>query len=1055
MPTPALLRLRAPRRLPVSVCLLLVSACALLGAVSASAEPLLQAARADVQAFAEWARAPSIQRNSTTALAEGRRLLEARRSGMALLIVEDPAAAVELALPAALRRDLPAELAAGLEQRVDGMGLLTDLVTMYHGGDDDAHAHHEGHADAPAEDLHRAVRRPVAVIGEQRWFAYAAGRRAGVRSLVPVPIHGVALDGHLAIAESPLRPVESTEDLRGLQPAAARSCSARSDLSEDRRLWLSGDRLQRFCDSAELQALEQQWAVFEQQGRDGQAITALAETRSTWTTGPKTFLYIRARFADQDASALPSLQTVTGTVNGMRDLMRDFSYGLLPEINATYTDVVALPKTAAEYSAGADPDRQLLLDAVSAARTVNPAWDANAHNFYAVRFVGGPGSYAGQAYVGAKGIWMKSDNAGVAAHELGHNLGLLHANYWNPASGSFDPVGEGSNAEYGNPYDRLGGGSGGRSHFSASFKERLSWLLDAEVSRLWGSGDYRVAAHDLAAPQPGPLSGAFFGRERLWMGTLRSDQAVPSTVPALQRGLYWLEHRSQYTDFDRAALVNVQGGANHLLDLTARSRGGKNDGGLIIGHTYSDPALDLHLTALARSSSPPGIDFRLQRGPFPGNRAPSLSLSASSTSVATGATVSFQATASDPDGNPLAYAWEWGDGTFAGVNAASQSRSFASAGHYRVRVVASDMRGGRASASVVVTVGTPSTLRASGRVLLNGQPLEGVHVSNGATGNNYRGGYTDSDGRYEITRLASGNLTLSAGLTGYRLSPGFSTPVALNADASGLDFSASALPRVSIAALNDSVAENSGTPLRFRISRSGDTAAVLRVWFDRSGTAFSSGSSGDYSFSTVANRYVEIPAGQASVELAATPIADAQNEPAETVIVSLADGIDYELEHPARAQGRINGSAGPANDAFAAAVQIGGSSATVNGSTAFATLELDEPPHQGRLASSASAWWRWTAPSGGVVSIDTEGSAIDTLLAVYAGDSLPQLRPLAWNNNVQSGVNWARVQLPVQAGQTYRIAVASPGVSNGGAVRLNLALDTSSADALFADGFED
>ena len=69
----------------------------------------------------------------------------------------------------------------------------------------------------------------------------------------------------------------------------------------------------------------------------------------------------------------------------------------------------------------------------------------------------------------------------------------------------------------------------------------------------------------------------------------------------------------------------------------------------------------------------------------------------------------------------------------------------------------------------------------------------------------------------------------------------------------------------------------------------------------------------------------------------------------------------------------------------------------------------------------------------------------------FAGaDSLPQLRPLAWSNNAQSGVNWARVQLPVQAGQTYRIAVASPGVSSGGAVRLNLALDTSTADALFA-----
>lgn len=1026
---------------------LLLSAALLLLASplrSAEPDPALAQARVDVEAFAAWISARGAESIQGADLQEAQTLLVRRRQGMALLIVSDPEVAVALTLPAAQRSRLPAELAAGLEQRVDGMGLLTELVTMFHDGAPD-HAHHaEPDPDATAESLHRSVRRPVAVLGEQRYFAYAAGTRAGVRSLVPMPIHGVALDGHLAVSERPWRALEPGEDATLFKTPAPRACAG-SEV-------VSGDRLLSVCADSELQAIEQQWEVFAQQGRDGVFIAPKAEVRSAWTTGPKTFLYIRARFADQDASALPSLATVQGTVNSMRDHMRAFSYNLLPEITGTYTDVVALPRTAAEYNGD---DIPILLDAANAAKAANPAWDRANFNFYAVRFVGGPGGYAGQAYVGATGIWMKSDNGGVAAHELGHNLGLLHANSWTPASGVFDSAGAGSNSEYGNPYDRLGGGSGTRSHFTASFKERLSWLLDPEIRRLWGSSGGSVVAHDIAAPASGPRSAALFLRERLWMPSVASSQSLPSPLPSLQRGHYWVEARSQYTEFAASLPVNLQGSANHLLDLTPRSRNGKSDGGLQLGRTLSDPGLGLHITALGVAGSPPEFQYRVNVGAFAGNRAPAVSLNASSLNISPGASVSFTASASDADGDALAYAWEWGDGTFGNLNASAASRTFASAGHYRVRVVVSDMKGGRASASALVTVGSPSTFRASGRVLIGGQPLEGVHVNNGATGNAYRGTYTDSDGRYEITGLASGNLSLSAGLTGYRLSAGFTSPVAIGGNTANLDFSAEALPTVSIVATDAVANENPSDTLTFRVSRSGPTTAMLRVWFDRAGTASSSGTSGDYSFSTGANRYAEIPAGQSFIDLVATPNSDTQGEPDETVLVTLADGVDYELAYPPRAQGVIRGNAGPANDHFANAIAISGSSATVNGSTSFATLEVDEPPHNGRLAAGASAWWRWTAPASGLATLDTQGSAVDTLLAVYAGDALESLVPVAVNNNVAAGSTWSQVQLNVTAGSTYRIAIAQPtGAPLGGNVRLNLSLDTSGGDALFSDGFE-
>jgi hypothetical protein len=1015
------------------------------GAARAQSDALRTQAEQSLRAFSVWAEGEASGRFDAAAVAEGLRLAQGRRDAMKFLIAEDPAAAISAALPHALRARLPAEIAVLLEERIDGEGLLTELVTMYH-DHPPGHAHHEG-------DFHRSVRTPVVAIGERRFFSFPHGRRLGVRSLRPVPVHGIAIDGDLALSELPYRVVADGETVSGARPASPRTCGSGSRQPVEQRLVVTGTQLQMVCDPDELEALSQHWGLIERDGTDGRFVAPLAETHSTWTTGPKTFLYIRARFADQDPAALPSLQTVTNTVTSMRDHMRAFSYNLLPDIAGTYTDVVALPRTAAEYGSN---DIPILTDAANAALALNPAWNRANYSFYAVRFVGGPGGYAGQAYVGATGIWMKSDDGGVAAHELGHNLGLLHANFWTPATGLADVAGAGANSEYGNPYDRLGSGGGLRSHFTASFKERLTWLLDPQFARLWGSGSYRLVSQDIAPPLPGPAAG-MFPRERLWMPSLASNQALPNPLPTVQRGLYWFEHRAQYADFDRSLHVNRQGSANHLLDLTPRSRNNKADGGLLIGRTLSDRGLGLHVTPVAKAgTNPASFDYVVNVGGFAGNRAPVASLSASATSIAAGGSVTFNASGSDPDGDALAWSWDWGDGTFGGSNSATATRTFASAGHYRVRASASDMKGGRASASVLVTVGSPATLRASGRVLSGGQPLEGVLVSNGQTGNNFRGDWTDSNGDFVVTGLASGAaVTLAASAAGHEITPAFANPFTPTADATGLAFNASALPVVSITATDASAAEAPADTLTFRVARSGPTTSMLRVWFDRTGTAFSSGTSGDYTFSSGANRYVEIPAGAAFIDLVASPVADTLAEPAETVVVDLVDGVDYELAFPARAQGLIAGTAGPPNDDFANAIALSGATANTTGSTLNATLEFLEPPHNGRNATGSSAWWRWTAPASGPLVIDTAGSAADTLLAVYTGAALGDLVPVAANNNVASGNSTSRVAFTAQAGVTYRIAVAAPSASGGtGSVQLNLALDLSDADLLLRNGFE-
>lgn len=997
----------------------------------------------DMSAFETWARDYQGSPDPATQAAleaTGVVLAEKRRIALHTLIQTDPQAALEHALAAATRSRLPGAVQTRLEQRVDGYGLLTARIEMYHemGIGDDGQEH----------PFHRAVRTPAAVLGEARYLPYTYGRRRGLMSTQPVPIHGIAIDTDLAVSELPYRDLDEGESVSGTHSVeAAPNCA-----SDAAPRIVTGNEIRKVCSGAEIDALVQHWGITERELQQG--LTPSADTQSTWTTGTKTFLYIRVRFSDQDTTQPQDDASAAVTMSGLKDFSRTFSYNALNDVVPTLTPILPLPQNAAYYVTNGDG--ALLSDARAAATTAG--FNPTTFNFYAVRFNGGPGGYAGQAYVGATGIWLKSNSAGVLAHEFGHNLGLFHANLWVPAGN--DPLGPGTNSEYGNAFDRMGSGSNINAHFTASAKEILTWLRNKDLVRLWGSGDYRFTSHDVTTPSA--TAAAFYPRTRYWM----ADAAA--TTP--NSGQYWLEHRVQFSQFNRAVHMNTSGTANWFIDNTPQSMGGMQDGGLVLGRTYIDPALGLYLTPIAKQDGTPAgtastITLRVNAGSFPGNHAPSVTLTPSSATAAVNASITLNASATDADGDQLAYSWDWGDFTFDGVNAASVTKSWAAAGHYRVRVTATDMKGGTASASTVITVGTPpaTALRGSGQVTLNGVGVEGVHVWNGATGSNYRGAYTSSDGTYMIPRLAAGAVTLSASKKGLNLAAQFTNPANFTADTNGLNFTATALPVVAVSTMTATAQPNGTDTLVFRLSRSGPTTDPLKVFFVRGGTAFSSGnatpsSSDDYTPSTGTSNFATIPSGAATLDIVMTARLDTvADEPDETVTLDLADGVDYEVSYPGRGQGVITGLAGPPNDAFANRIALTGAPVSTTGTNRYATLEFNEPPHNGRTTGSGSVWWSWTAPADGLAIVDTVGtlpSAVDTVAAIYAGTSLAQLVPLAVNNDAP-GVTTSRVTFPVVAGGVYQIAIANASTGAlGGALKLNISLDTSGGDLIFANGFQ-
>lgn len=142
----------------------------------------------------------------------------------------------------------------------------------------------------------------------------------------------------------------------------------------------------------------------------------------------------------------------------------------------------------------------------------------------------------------------------------------------------------------------------------------------------------------------------------------------------------------------------------------------------------------------------------------------------------------------------------------------------------------------------------------------------------------------------------------------------------------------------------------------------------------------------------------------------------------------------------------VSGAA-PANDEFAGRRPIVGAHVTTVASNVGATRQLDEPRHAGNNGG-ASLWWTWTPPANGRVTVDTQGSNFDTLLAAYTGDRVSTLELVAANDDAPETTS-SRVRFPVIAGRTYVLALDGHDGATGD-VTLNLTFSQPPNDD-FAD----
>lgn len=113
----------------------------------------------------------------------------------------------------------------------------------------------------------------------------------------------------------------------------------------------------------------------------------------------------------------------------------------------------------------------------------------------------------------------------------------------------------------------------------------------------------------------------------------------------------------------------------------------------------------------------------------------------------------------------------------------------------------------------------------------------------------------------------------------------------------------------------------------------------------------------------------------------------------------------------------------PLNDAISNAVVITGTLAVVTGSNVNASTEPGEPSHADGYGTK-SVWWKWTAPINARINVDTTGSSLVPLLAIYTGSDQGDVYSLNPVASHWGGTGYSRIEaVQVTAGSTYYIAV--------------------------------
>ena len=596
--------------------------------------------------------------------AEGERLAKRRQPAMLRLIATQPAMALRRAVPRLAK--LPEPVAQYVEQHAEGLARYD--VTVACGG---------------ARHRFCKVERRLMLDGRAltpRWH----GRRAHLGSKENLPVHGIVLGGQMAVADEPTREL------------SAREKTALGFGVNQIVMSLAGE-IREFPTVAAVAAWQDRLIAAEQAlGPAVARSVAKQKPAKSRTTGKKSVLFIRVDFSDREGNPLND-KAAKFEMDRTDEFLRDNSYGKLSIETTLVPGVLRMPQTVEWYQEDPDVrDDELLRHGREAARALHAKYHHRDYDFYIVAFTRIFDGWAGKAFVNSTGMWINGGFSNeTIQHELGHNLGLYHANAWIPTQDD-DPIGPGEHDEYGDPYDNMGNYSP-YGHFNVYFKNYLSWIPDSDVKSVSRTGTYRVKAHDHRE------AGAGVRALKVRKNSGRD---------------YWVSVRQWSVDNEimlRWGLKSgnwMSGDGALLLDMTPATRvevdrKQPSDHSLKVGETFYDGSRRVSVTPVAKGGEGKSlwVDLRVVFGTSSGNRAPSVHVANPPGSVSVGEAFTLTAEGSDSDGDELFYIWEFGDGSEPAYGKTVSHTYFLGAGStFEVTCTAVDGLGGTAATTAGISV---------------------------------------------------------------------------------------------------------------------------------------------------------------------------------------------------------------------------------------------------------------------------------------------------------------------------------------------------------------
>lgn len=211
--------------------------------------------------------------------------------------------------------------------------------------------------------------------------------------------------------------------------------------------------------------------------------------------------------------------------------------------------------------------------------------DLSGYNIVAFAF---PNIDCGWAGLGGGGnFWLNGNTSlRVIAHEVGHVLGIGHANSLRCTDGQYTDTASCTRNEYGSPFDVMGAASSG--HFHPGAKTYLDYIEERTgtqgLQTITRSGEYDVFPYATATTQVKALG-----------------------IPRLGSGRMYVEYRTAF-GFDASLgtrvgpRVQLTTGTNTLIDLTPATTTW-DDASLTVGATYDEAGTGIRVQLLSADAT--------------------------------------------------------------------------------------------------------------------------------------------------------------------------------------------------------------------------------------------------------------------------------------------------------------------------------------------------------------------------------------------------------------------------------------------------------------------